>query len=126
MKYYLEIENGIIKAIHGCSRLPEGVEEITAERRAELMEVIQNKPEDTLEAIYELSVEGKYVARERVEAEIVDWYVAAVNGGMAMEEVPAEYAEAVAEKVEPVEEVVDQYQAGYEQAVLDMINQGIL
>ena len=121
MKYYKIIEEGIITQLHGGSIVPEGQNEITKEEYDAILAVIQNKPEDTLEMVYELKESGVYEGRERTEEEIVSWYV---QSGTAIEEVPEEYQEAVQSAMPEPE--VDEYQKGYDDAVLDMINAGLL
>lgn len=131
MKYYKQMENGIITMIGSGSAIHETQTEITKEEYDSLMAVIQNKPMDTFKSVYELKESGIYEGRERTEEEKVQWYVQEVQAGIvAIEDVPVEYQEAVQAQM-PQEEVVDvtqtaEYMAGYDQAVLDMINDGIL
>lgn len=131
MKYYKLIENGVITQIGSGSAIHETQVEITKAEYDALMETIQDRPVDTFESVYELKESGIYEGRERTEEEILQWYVQVVmSGKMTIEEVPEEYREKVEIIVKP-EDVVDitqtaEYQAGYDQAVLDMINDGIL
>ena len=93
MKNYKQIEDGVITAIGKSSVIPSNGTEITEEKYNEIMSVIQNHPDDTLDMHYYLSAETEtYVGRETTHEEKVDWYVNAVIAGtMAIEEVPEDY-----------------------------------
>ena len=122
MKYYKIIENGIITQLHGGSIVPEEQAEISKEEYDTILKVIRNKPEDTLEQVFELKESGVYEGRERTEEEIIQWYI---QNNTPIDEIPAEYQEAV-KTAKPEEEVIDitqtpEYQAGYDQAVLDLM-----
>ena len=123
--YYKIVENGIITSLHGSNSLPAGaVEMANKEAYDALVKYIgSEKPEDTLEHVYKLSADTeKYVAFERTEEEIIQWYQEKVNSGMALEEVPAEYQEKIVVAAEPISE----YQQGYDDAVAAMVEAGIL
>ena len=123
--FYKIVENGYITMI-GSPNVPSNGVEITEANYIELSEKIKTKPEDTLEAVYRLSNETEeYVPCVRTHEETVDWYVEKVSGGeMTLEEVPEEYRAEVEAKLPTPE--VDRYQEGYDQAVLDCIEGGIL
>lgn len=92
MKYYKTIENGIITMIGSGSAVHETQTEITKEEYDALMAVIQGKPEDSSESVYELKESGMYEPRERTEDEKIDWYLQLVQAGtIPIEEVPEEY-----------------------------------
>ena len=99
--FYKVIENNIIIMLGKSQRIPTIGVEITESEYNQLMRVIKNKPEDTLEAVYRLSAEtSQYVACERTHEETVDWYVQKVSGGeMTLEEVPEEYRAEVEAKL---------------------------
>ena len=123
--FYKYIENGIIAYIGESNVIPTGGLEITAEEKAQLEAVIAAKPVDTLEAVYRLSAETEqYVAFARTHEETVQWYVEQVNSGMTLDEVPEEYRAEVEAIITP--QPSDDYTAGYDQAVLDMIESGVL
>lgn len=104
MKYYKLIENGIITMIGSGSAIHETQTEISQEEYNSLMEVIQDKPVDTFESVYELRESGMYEPRERTEEEKVDWYVQIVQAGtITLEEVPTEYRAEVESRM-PVSE----------------------
>lgn len=130
MKYYKTIEDGIITMIGSGSAIHETQTEITKEEYDALMAVIQDKPVDTFEFVYELKESGMYEPRERTEDEKIDWYLQLVQAGtITLEEVPEEYRAEVEAKLNaqgPGIMQTDEYMAGYDQAVLDMINDGIL
>lgn len=123
--FYKIVENGYITMI-GSPNVPSNGVEITEAKHTELSEKIKTKPEDTLESVYRLSNETEeYIAIPRTHSETVDWYVQAVeNGSMTIEEVPEEYRAEVEARLPQPE--VDKYQDGYDQAVLDMIESGVL
>lgn len=110
----------------GSPNVPSNGVEITEAKHIELSEKIKNKPQDTLEAIYRLSNEiEEYVPCERTHDETVDWYVQEiVAGNITIENVPEEYKEEVTAKLPTPE--VDRYQEGYDRAVLDCLESGIL
>ena len=101
MKCYKTVQDGYIILIGKSQNLPSSGVEITMAMHSELSEKINNKPEDTLEAIYRLSNETEtYVACERTHEETVDWYVEKVSvGEMTIEEVPEDYRSAVEAKL---------------------------
>lgn len=104
MKTYKQIENGVITTIGKSSVIPSNGVEITEEHYNEIMTVIQNHPDDTLNVHYYLSAETEtYVGRETTHEEKVDWYVNAVIAGtMAVEDVPEDYrAEVEAKQPQP-------------------------
>ena len=122
---YKYIENGIIVYIGESNVIPTGGVEITAEEKAQLEAVIASKPADTLESVYRLSESGQYVAFIRTHEETVQWYVEQVNSGeMTLDEVPGDYRAEVEAIITP--QPSDGYTAGYDQAVLDMIESGVL
>lgn len=100
MKAYKQIENGVITAIGKSSVIPSNGVEITEEKYNEIMSVIQNHPDDTLDTHYYLSAETEtYVGRETTHEEKVDWYANAVIAGtMTIEDVPEDYRAEVEEK----------------------------
>ena len=92
MRYYKLIENGIITMIGSGSAIHETQTEISAEEYETLLAVIQNKPVDTFESVYELRESGMYEPRERTHEEIIQWYVNVVQlGTITLEDVPTEY-----------------------------------
>lgn len=105
---------------------PEKGVEITAEEKAQLEAVIASKPADTLESVYRLSAETEqYEPCQRTHEETVQWYVEQVNSGeMTLDEVPEDYRAEVEAIITP--QPSDDYTAGYDQAVLDMIESGVL
>lgn len=125
MKYFKLINSGVIVQIGSGSRVHESQVEITKEEYDNLMMVIQSRPVNTLESVFYLSETGEYVGRERTEEETIDWYQDKVKAGeMELAEVPEEYQNKIIIE-EPAEEA-DEYQAGYDAAVLDMVNAGLL
>lgn len=123
--FYKIVDNGYITMI-GSPNVPSNGVEITEAKHIELSEKIKNKPQNTLEAIYRLSNEiEEYVPCERTHDETVDWYVQEiVAGNITIENVPEEYKEEVTAKLPTPE--VDRYQEGYDRAVLDCLESGIL
>lgn len=95
--YYKIENNGIIAMIGKASIIAKTAEEITKEKYNQLMPIIQNKPDDTLEKAYYLSEKTEtYIERETTHAEKVNWYVSAMlSEEMTIEEVPAEYRQEV-------------------------------
>lgn len=92
MKYYKTIENGIITMIGSGSSVHESQTEITKEEYDSLMEVINDRPEDAFESVYELKEAGMYEPRERTESEKVDWFtMVVINGTVELDAVPTEY-----------------------------------
>lgn len=126
--YYKIVENGYIVQIQGGSVLPKRAIPLEDEAayNALLKYINEEKPADTLEAVYRLSSEiEKYIACERTHDETVDWYVQEiVAGNITIEDVPEEYKEEVTAKLPTPE--VDRYQEGYDRAVLDCLESGIL
>ena len=122
--YYKQTDNNIIIAIGISSVAGRNQIEISETEYNSLMGVIQNKPEDTLESIYRLSVEtNQYEPFTLTRKETVDWYVQKVaSEEMTLDEVPTEYKEEVEALIpsEPTELSAD-YLAGYDRAVLDMM-----
>ena len=102
--FYKIVENGYITMI-GWPNVPSNGEEITEEKYHSLITEMDNRPDDTLEAVYRLSNETEeYVPCERTHEETVDWYVQAVSSGtMTLDEVPEEYRAEVESKL-PTEE----------------------
>lgn len=105
MKYYKQIEDGIITMIGSGSAIHESQTEIAQEEYDSLLEVIKDKPVDTFESVYYLDAETEtYLPRERTEEEKVEWYVQIVLAGtITLEEVPTEYRTQV-EAMMPVSE----------------------
>lgn len=127
MKYYKLIENGIITMIGSGSKVHETQTEITPEKHAELDYKFKNRPEDTFESVYYFdNATETYLPRERTEEEKTQWYVTVVQAGtITIDEVPEEYREAVQAKMPQEEDVTQtvEYQAGYDQAVLDLLQE---
>lgn len=101
--FYKIVENGKITML-GSPNVPSNGVEISEEKYNQLMAVIQAKPEDTLENVYELSnVTEKYEPRPRTHEETVDWYVMEImSGKLTIDQVPTEYkAEVEAKLPEP-------------------------
>lgn len=123
---YKYIENGIITYIGESNRIPTGGVEITPEEKAQLEAAIAAKPADTFESIYRLSAETEqYEHFARTHEETIAWYVEQVNNGeMTLEEIPEDYRAEVEAIITP--QPSDDYTAGYDQAVLDMIESGVL
>lgn len=99
--YYKIIENNIITTIGTLSGVNESVTEITETEYNTLLSVMANKPVDTLEYIYRLSVEtNQYEPFARTHEETVEWYVEkVVNGEMTINNVPETYREEVKAKL---------------------------
>ena len=124
--FYKIVNDNIITMVGKWSVNPENGVEITEEKKAQLESVIASKPADTLESVYRLSAETEqYVACPRTHEETVQWYVEQVNSGeMTLDEVPEDYRAEVEAIITP--QPSDDYTAGYDQAVLDMIESGVL
>lgn len=122
---YKYIENGIIVYIGESNRIPSNGVEITPEEKANLEAVIASKPADTLESVYRLSAETEqYEPFARTHEETVEWYVENINSGeMTLEEVPDDYRAEVEAQIQPEP---SEFQQGYDAAVLDMIESGVL
>lgn len=104
MKHYKIIENGIITQLHGGSIIPEGQDEISNEEYEAILKVIQNKPVDTFESVYELKESGVYEPRPRTHDEVIDWFVQIIQlGTVTLDEIPQEYRAEVETKL-PVSE----------------------
>jgi hypothetical protein len=105
MKYYKQVENGIITMIGSGPSIGDWQTEITPAKYAELDDKFKNSPEDTFESIYYFDdATETYLPRERTEEEKVDWYVQIVQAGtVALEDIPEEYRAEV-EKRLPVSE----------------------
>lgn len=123
--FYKIVENGYITMI-GSPNVPSNGVEITEAKHTELSEKINTKPQDTLESVYRLSNETEtYVPCERTHDETVDWYVQEIVAeNITIKDVPEEYKEEVTAKLPTPE--VDRYQEGYDRAVLDCLESGIL
>lgn len=104
--YYKQVENGIILSIGTLEVANDSLTEITEIEYNNLLEVIVNKPDDTLEHIYRLSAErNQYEPFERTHDETVDWYVDKVlSEEMHIDEVPEAYKEEVQSKLPKPEE----------------------
>ena len=93
--FFKKIENNTITVIGRlkATTLPLGAVEITEDDYNSIKEIVQTKPEDTLEAIYRLSAEtNRYEAFTRTHDETVEWYVQKVaSGEMTIYEVPEDY-----------------------------------
>ena len=124
--FYKIVNDNIITMVGKWSVNPENGVEITEEEKARLESVIASKPADTLESVYRLSAETEqYVAWPRTHEETVQGYVEQVNSGeMTLDEVPEDYRAEVEAIITP--QPSDDYTAGYDQAVLDMIESGVL
>lgn len=124
--FYKIANDNIITMVGEWSIHPENCVEITAEEKAQLEAVIAAKPADTLESVYRLSAETMhYEPFTRTHEETVAWYVEQVNSGeMTLDEVPEDYRAEVEAIITP--QPSDDYTAGYDQAVLDMIESGVL
>lgn len=98
--FYKIVENGYITMI-GWPNVPSNGVEITEEKYHSLITEIDNRPTDTLEAVYRLYNETEeYIAIPRTHEETVDWYVQAVSSGtMIIEEVPEDYRSEVEAKL---------------------------
>lgn len=124
--FYKIVNDNIITMVGEWSVPPENGIEITSEEKAQLESVISAKPADTLESVYRLSAETEqYEPFTRTHEETVQWYVEQVNSGeMTLDEVPEGYRAEVEAIITP--QPSDDYTAGYDQAVLDMIESGVL
>ena len=124
--FYKIVNDNIITMVGKWSVNPENCVEITEEEKAQLESVIAAKPADTLESVYRLSAETEqYEPFTRTHEETVQWYVEQVNSGeMTLDEVPEDYRAEVEAIITP--QPSDDYTAGYDQAVLDMIESGVL
>ena len=110
--FYKIVENGKITML-GSPNVPSNGTEISEEKYNQLMAVIQAKPEDTLENVYELSnASEQYEPRKRTHAETVDWYVAEImSGKLTIDKVPSEYKSEVEAKLpepQPVKYTLDE------------------
>lgn len=109
--YYKTIDNNIIVGLGISKRISDNMIEISDEEYSYLMEVVSNKPEDTLESIYRLSAEtNQYEAFTRTHDETVEWYVQKVtNGEMTIDEVPEDYKAEVKARIptEPTDPTID-------------------
>ena len=125
---YKYIENGIIVYIGESNRIPSNGVEITPDEKAQLEAVIASKPADTLESVYRLSAETEqYEPYPRTHEETVAWYVEKVNSGeITIDEIPADYKSEVEKETTISSETDTKYQEGYDQAILDLIEQGVL
>ena len=125
---YKYIENGIIVYIGESNRIPSNGVEITPDEKAQLEAVIASKPADTLESVYRLSAETEqYEPYPRTHEETVAWYVEKVNSGeITIDEIPAYYKSEVEKETTISSETDTKYQEGYDQAILDLIEQGVL
>lgn len=99
--YYKTIDNNIIVGLGISKMISDNMIEISDEEYSYLMEVVSNKPEDTLESIYRLSAEtNQYEAFTRTHDETVKWYVQKVtNGEMTIDEVPEDYKSEVEARI---------------------------
>ncbi len=100
--YYKQIENNIIILIGTSNRInTETMIEISKADYDNLLSVVKNKPEDTLEYIYRLSAEtNQYEPFARTHEETVDWYVGKIlNEEMTIDDVPETYKEEVKAKL---------------------------
>lgn len=93
----------------------------------EIRKIINSRPADTFETVHRFNHEKKMIeGYERTEEEKVDWFVEAVElGTITIDKVPNEYKEAVEARIQPKEEI-SEYQQGYDDAVLAMIEAGLL
>ncbi len=100
--YYKQIENNIIILIGTSNRIDtETMIEISKADYDNLLSVVKNKPEDTLEYIYRLSAEtNQYEPFARTHKETVNWYVGKIlNEEMTIDDVPETYKEEVKAKL---------------------------
>ena len=100
--YYKQIENNIIILIGTSNRIDtETMIEISKADYDNLLSVVKNKPDDTLEYIYRLSAEtNQYEQFSRTHEETVDWYVGKIlNEEMTINDVPETYREEVKAKL---------------------------
>lgn len=126
MKYYKKIEDGIITQFGTCISVHSSQIEINEDEWNTLIQIHAERPADTLESVYRLSAETEqYIPYPRTHEETVAWYVEQVNSGeMTLEEVPEDYRAEAEAIITP--QPSDDYTAGYDQAVLDMIESGVL
>lgn len=120
------VDNDIIVYLGQGDKIPEKGVKLTKEKYAELSAKTKTAPKDTLEYCYRLSNETEeYIAIPRTHEETVDWYVEKIsNNTITIDEVPEEYKKEVEAKLPTPE--VDRYQEGYDRAVLDCLESGIL
>ena len=100
--YYKQIENNIIILIGTSNRIDtKTMIEISKTDYDNLLSVVKNKPDDTLEYIYRLSAEtNQYEQFSRTHEETVDWYVGKIlNEEMTIDDVPETYKEEVKAKL---------------------------
>lgn len=100
--YYKQIENNIIILIGTSNRIDtKTMIEISKTDYDNLLSVVKNKPDDTLEYIYRLSAEtNQYEPFARTHEETVDWYVGKIlNEEMTINDVPETYKEEVKAKL---------------------------
>ena len=124
--FYKYVLDGIIVKVGTSISIPTECVEITLEEKSHLESLIDEKPSDTLESVYRLSAETEqYEPFTRTHEETVVWYVEQVGSGeMTLDEVPEDYRAEVEAIITP--QPSDDYTAGYDQAVLDMIESGVL
>lgn len=100
--YYKQIENNIIILIGTSNRIDtKTMIEISKTDYDNLLSVVKNKPDDTLEYIYRLSAEtNQYEPFARTHEETVEWYVGKIlNEEMTVDDVPETYKEEVKAKL---------------------------
>ena len=100
--YYKQIENNIIILIGTSNRIDtKTMIEISKADYDNLLSVVKNKPDDTLEYIYRLSAEtNQYEQFSRTHEETVDWYVGKIlNEEMTIDDIPETYKEEVKAKL---------------------------
>ncbi len=122
MKKYKYIENEFIPYIGKSSIVPTHGVEIDQAEYDDLMGKISEKPDDTLESVYRLSAEtNQYIACPRTQDETVQWYTdKVISNEMEVADVPEDYrSEVEAMLPQPIQS--PEYQAGYNQAVLDLL-----
>ena len=100
--YYKQIENNIIILIGTSNRIDtKTMIEISKADYDNLLSVVKNKPDDTLEYIYRLSAEtNQYEPFARTHEETVDWYLGKIlNEEITINDVPETYREEVKAKL---------------------------
>lgn len=120
------VEDNIIVYLGEGDKIPANGVRLSKEKYAELLAKTKTAPKDILEYCYRLSNETEeYIAIPRTHEETVDWYVQEIVAeNITIEDVPEEYKEEVTAKLPTPE--VDRYQEGYDRAVLDCLESGIL
>lgn len=129
--YYKQIENNIIILIGTSNRIDtKTMIEISKADYDNLLSVVKNKPDDTLEYIYRLSAEtNQYKPFERTHEETVDWYfLKAANEEVAINDIPEAYREEVKAKLPNNNYGIDDttYNSVIDNYTMELVEKGVL